>query len=41
MDSWNGRCLAVLALFSNCFKEKGKGDGLEYSWGTTVEVRMF
>jgi hypothetical protein len=24
MDGWNGRCLAVLALFSKCFMEKGK-----------------
>jgi hypothetical protein len=38
MDGWDDRYLAQCRFcFKKNFEERWKGDGPEYSWGTTVE----
>jgi hypothetical protein len=39
MDGWNGHCLALMVwfCFKNVFFKNGK-DGLEYRWGTNMEM---
>jgi hypothetical protein len=42
MDDWDDHYLAQCWFcFKNVFKERWKGDGLEYSWCTTIKMEKF